>query len=190
VPSPAQVSIFLSCTFVLIPIFTFCPQSQQSPRQDGSDHAESDFIYESCCSVATKQYQMGRQVISEMLFTMHHVCGQVSPEAVPLTVAELARTTYAIPTTVQELVNSDVRSVSCALHFQSQSLPSSSFCPEQLLLSPSSEQPSRSSTLALTVCTGGPGPVVTTLPPLPRSLPPSGPRRSGFFSLTFYASST
>ena len=64
-------------------------QSQVSPQQlDGSNRAESDFVYESCCSVATKEYQMGRHV---------------SPEAVPLTVAELARTTYAVPTTVEDL---------------------------------------------------------------------------------------
>lgn len=60
-----------------------------SPHQaDGSNRAENDFVYESCCSVATKEYQMGRHV---------------SPEAVPLSVAELARTTYAVPTTVEDL---------------------------------------------------------------------------------------
>ena len=41
-------------------------EEQLSPRQEDGSNRADDFVYESSCSLATKQYQMGRQVVMDV----------------------------------------------------------------------------------------------------------------------------
>ena len=109
---------------------------------------------------------------------------------VPLTVAELARTTYAVPTTVEDLISSNsnmgsnnmISSSSLLLKEATNPLTISTMdttedSPSRKSSSGNSENRSSGSleSLARSMILE---PVVTSLPPLPRTLPPNLPKKS------------
>jgi len=66
------------------------PGIEKSPRQyDGFETAESDFVYESSCSMATKKYEMGKHVNEyEVPLTVHELSKSI---CVPISVEALGR---------------------------------------------------------------------------------------------------
>ena len=112
---------------------------------------------------------------------------------VPLTVAELARSTYAVPTTVEELVSSNPNLVSSTnLLLTTANNGNNKEATTPLTISttnttdnPSSKNDSSSSTenrssgsLESLARSMNLEPVLTSLPPLPRTLPPNMPKKS------------
>ena len=144
---------------------------------DGFEAAENDFVYETSCSIATKKYEMGKNVDRhEVPVTVQELSSgnkvkengehqeKESRNTFEKVQENICKTSSVVPTTVENLVKSETFQTSTESASNKQTLART-----EETFSSSFSTSSTTSTLERTKSVSKPFNIVTSLPPLPRS---------------------
>jgi len=134
----------------------------KSPRQyDGFETAESDFVYESSCSMETKKYEMGKHVEKhEVPLTVHELSKSIS---VPICVEDWMANSEKLPPkdSTENMISQKLTTVNSRQDQTSRLSSSTSSAP--MPTTESKQTPTKINSSPRSI------PIIRSLPPLPRS---------------------